>query len=203
MKVGNTMEKQLIISIGREYGSAGHEIAQKLAEKLDIELFDRNLLDEISQIKSSSYEDLARYDEKPKKLFSRTVRGYSNSPQLNVAELQFALLKSKAADEDSFVVVGRCTDKIFEGIAPVLSVFITANLKDRITRIEEIRHMSEKEALKKIEKHDKRRAAYHDYYCKTKWGKASSYDVCVNSSLLGIDGTVDFLYDAVQKYLNK
>ena len=66
MKVGNTMEKQLIISIGREYGSAGHEIAQKLAEKLDIELFDRNLLDEISQIKSSSYEDLARYDEKPK-----------------------------------------------------------------------------------------------------------------------------------------
>ena len=174
MKVGNTMEKQLIISIGREYGSAGHEIAQKLAEKLDIELFDRNLLDEISQIKSSSYEDLARYDEKPKKLFSRTVRGYSNSPQLNVAELQFALLKSKAADEDSFVVVGRCTDKIFEGIAPVLSIFITADLKDRITRIEEIRHMSEKEALKKIEKHDKRRAAYHDYYCKTKWGKASS-----------------------------
>ena len=197
------MEKQLIISIGREYGSAGHEIVQKLAEKLDIELFDRNLLDEISQIKSSSYEDLARYDEKPKKLFSRTVRGYSNSPQLNVAELQFALLKSKAADEDSFVVVGRCTDKIFEGIAPVLSIFITADLKDRVTRIEEIRHMSEKEALKKIEKHDKRRAAYHDYYCKTKWGKASSYDVCVNSSLLGIDGTVDFLYDLVQKYMKK
>ena len=63
--------------------------------------------------------------------------------------------------------------------------------------------MSEKEALKKIEKHDKRRAAYHDYYCKTKWGKASSYDICVNSSLLGIDGTVDFLYDVVQKYLKK
>ena len=61
----------------------------------------------------------------------------------------------------------------------------------------------EKEALKKIEKHDKRRAAYHDYYCKTKWGKASSYDVCVNSSLLGIDGTVDFLYDLVQKYITE
>ena len=65
------------------------------------------------------------------------------------------------------------------------------------------RERAEKEALKKIEKHDKRRAAYHDYYCKTKWGKASSYDICVNSSLLGIDGTVDFLYDLVQKYMKK
>lgn len=197
------MEKQLIISIGREYGSAGHEIGQKLADRLGIELFDRNLLDEISQVKSSSYEDLSRYDEKPKKFFTRTVRGYSNSPELNVAELQFALLKSKAADEDSFVVVGRCTDRIFDGIAPVLSVFITADMKDRITRIEEVRHMSEKEAKRKIEKHDKRRAAYHDYYCKTKWGKACSYDVCINSSLLGIDGTVDFLYELVQQYMKK
>ena len=155
--------KQLIISIGREYGSAGHEIGQKLADKLGIELFDRNLLDEISQIKSSSYEDLARYDEKPKRFFTRTVRGYSNSPELNVAELQFALLKSKAADDDSFVVVGRCTDKIFKGIAPVLSVFITADLKDRITRIEEVRHLSEKEALKKIEQaHSRNLHKTHD-----------------------------------------
>lgn len=144
------------------------------------------------------------YDEKPRRLFlSRTVRGYSNSPELNVAELQFALLKSKAADEDSFVVVGRCSDKIFDGIAPVISIFICADKKDRISRIEEIRNLSEKDALKKIEKHDKRRASYHDFYTKRKWGFASAYDVCVNSSVLGIDGTVDFLYDYVQKYLAK
>lgn len=198
----NIMKKQIIISIGREYGSGGHEIAQKLAEKLNIDLYDRNLLDEISKIKSSTYEDLVRYDEKPKSFFSHTVRGYSNSQEVNVAELQFALLKSKAADEDSFVVVGRCTDKIFDGIAPVVSVFICADIKDRIARIENIRHMSEKDAIKKIEKHDKRRASYHDYFCKTKWGNASSYDVCLNSSLLGIDGTVEVLYNIVQKYIN-
>lgn len=60
--------------------------------------------------------------------------------------------------------------------------------------------MTTKEAIKKIEKHDKRRAAYHDYYCKGKWGHADAYDLCINSSTLGIDGTVDFLYSYITKF---
>ena len=115
--------KQLIISIGREYGSGGHEIGRKLAAKLGLEFYDRNLLDEIAHIKNSDAELLKKYDEVPKKrFFSRTVRGYSNSPEENVAELQFALLKHKAADDDSFVIVGRCTDEIFKGFANYVSI---------------------------------------------------------------------------------
>ena len=122
------MEKQVIVSIGRQYGSAGHEIGRKLAEKLDIPFYDRNLFEEIGKIKNIDTNDLEKYDEVPrKKLFSRTVRGYSNSPEENVAELQFALLKSKWADGDSFVVVGRCADELFRGQEGFISVFIVGD----------------------------------------------------------------------------
>ena len=194
------MDKQIIISIGREYGSGGHEVGRKLAEKLGVEFFDRNLLDEVANIKQVDTNDLAKYDEAPKKLFfSRTVRGYSNSPEQNVAEMQFALLKSKAADDDSFVIVGRCSDEIFAGMAKCVSIFIWGERDEKIKRIIDHLHISEKEAVKKMERHDKKRRAYHDYYCKKKWGQTTSYDLCVNSSVLGIDGTVDFLYDYIQR----
>ena len=89
------MDKQIIISISRQYGSAGHEIGVKLAEKLDIPLYDRNLFDEIGKIKNIDTNNLEKYDEVPrKKFFSRKVKGYSNSPEENVAELQFGLLRS-------------------------------------------------------------------------------------------------------------
>lgn len=196
--------KQLIISIGREYGSGGHEIGRKLAEKLGLDFYDRNLLDEVAHIKNSDAELLKKYDaKKPKKhFFSRTVRGYSNSPEENVAELQFALLKQKAADEDSFVIVGRCTDEIFKDLGHYVSIFVTANENCKIQRVMERRSMSEKEARKTIERHDKTRRAYHDHFCTAKWGLASTYDLCVNSSILGIDGTVDFLVNFIQNFCN-
>ena len=122
------MKKQLIISIGREYGSRGHEIGEKLSKKLGLDLYDRNILDEVAIQNGANVEDLSKYDERPKHhFFSRTVRGYSNNPAVNVAELQFALLKSKAADGDSFIVIGRCSDEIFKGIAETVSIFITAD----------------------------------------------------------------------------
>ncbi|MCR5219239.1 AAA family ATPase [Treponema sp.] len=195
--------KQLIISIGREYGSGGHEIGRKLAEKLNLDFYDRNLLDEIAHIKNSDAELLKKYDEAPKKrFFSRTVRGYSNSPEENVAELQFALLKHKAADEDSFVIVGRCTDEIFKDLANYISIFVTADEDKKVERVMKYRNMSEKQARKTIERHDKTRRAYHDHFCKAKWGLASTYDLCVNSSVLGIDGTVDFLVNYIQNFCN-
>lgn len=161
------MEKQLVISIGREFGSGGYRIGKKLADKLGYEFFDRNLLDELACQMGVDTNDLSKYDEKPKsKFFSRTVRGMSNSPEQNIAEMQFALLKSKAADGDSFVVVGRCADEIFNGICDVASIFITANDEDKIKEITEQFNVSESEAKKKMVRHDKKRRAYHDYFCK-------------------------------------
>ena len=198
------MEKQLIITIGRQYGSRGHQIGEKLAEKLGIELYDRNLLDEVAIANGATSEELSKYDEKPKKRFlSRTVRGMSNNPAEAVAELQFALLKSKAADGDSFVLIGRCGDQIFKGLAPHVSIYITADYEDKLNRIMTHRSFSKKEAEKAILRHDKNRAAYHDHFCSTKWDEASSYDLIVNMSKTGIDGAVDLIYDYVTKYLQK
>lgn len=199
------MGKQVIISIGRQYGSAGHEIGRLLAEKLDIELLDRNLFDEIGKLKNIDTNDLQKYDEVPrKKLFSRTVRGYNNSPEQNVAELQFALLKSKAYDGDSFVVVGRCSDELFLGMEGFVSIFILGNEDEKVKRIMEIRGMDEKKAKQAIERHDRKRKQYHDYFCKkTKWGDAKSYDLCINSSRLGIEGTVNLLYDYITQLQSK
>ena len=87
------MGKQIIISISREYGSGGHEIGRKLAEKLGLPFYDRNLLDEVAKNSGSDVSELSAYDEKPRHFFlSRSVRGYSNSPAENIAELQLALL---------------------------------------------------------------------------------------------------------------
>lgn len=199
------MEKQIIISIGRQYGSAGHEIGLKLGQMLDIPVYDRNLFDEIGKIKNIDTNDLLKYDEIPRnKLFSRTVNGYSNSPEENVAELQFALLKSKWADGDSFIVIGRCADELFRGKDGFLSVFITGDEKEKVERIMQIRNLDEKKAKQAIERHDKKRKMYHDYFCVGgKWGDVKNYDICINSSKFGIEATTKYLYDAVQILLNK
>ena len=202
------MEKQLIISIGREYGSAGHEIGRKLAAKLEIPFYDRNLLDEFADQSDVDADVLAKYEEKPRRFFfSRTVsvRGqkFNNSPAQNVADIQFALLKGKAYDDDSFVVCGRCADEVLKEFPGLVTVFITADYDAKVKRVMEKRNMSEKEAKKAIEKHDKTRRAYHDYFAKTKWGHASSYDLCVNSTALGIEGTVDMLADYAKRFIEK
>lgn len=199
------MDKQIIVSIGRQYGSAGHEIGKILAEKLDIPVYDRNLFEEIGKIKNIDTNDLEKYDEVPKKkLFSRTVRGYSNSPEENVAELQFALLKSKWADGDSFVVIGRCADDLFRGMDGFVSIFILGDMKEKVKRIMEIRNMDERKALATIERHDRKRKQYHDYFCKNgSWGDCKNYDICVNSSKLGVEGTAEFLYEYICKTLNR
>ena len=202
------MKKQIIVAIGREYGSAGHEIGRKLAAKLEVPFYDRNLLDEFADQRDVDADLLAKYDEKPRRLFfNRTVtaRGqkFTNSPIQNIADIQFALLKGKAYDDDSFVVCGRCADEVLKDFPGLIRVFVTGNYDAKVKRVMEKRNMSEKEAKRAIDKHDKTRRAYHDYFCKSKWGQADSYDLCLNSTLLGIDGTVDFLVDLVTRFNDK
>ena len=111
------MEKQLIISVGREFGSGGHEVAQKLADDYGIALYDHDLLKEIATKKNLKSEDLEAYDElKWNRFLYRTVRGLNSSPEQNVANLQFDFLKEKAKSGESFVVVGRCSETILHGI---------------------------------------------------------------------------------------
>ena len=105
------MKKQLIISVGREFGSGGHVIAETLAKRFDLPLYDSNILESIAQERNVDAKTLHRYDEVPRNiLFSRRVRKISTSAEENIAQMQFEYLKKKADEGESFVVVGRCSE---------------------------------------------------------------------------------------------
>ncbi len=188
------MEKQLILSVGREFGSGGHVIAEALAKRFDLPLYDNNLLVQIAEERNLPPEALRKYDEKPiNKLFSRTVRGYSNSLQENVAHIQFDYLREKAAAGASFVVVGRCAETKLKGNEGLISIFILGDREAKAARIMKLYDLSESEALRLMDREDWQRKSYHNYYCKGKWGDSRNYDFSINSSKLGIEKTVDIL----------
>ena len=194
------MERQLIISVGREYGSGGHEIAEKLAKHYGIQLLDHNLLDEIAAKKNVKMDHLRELDEKHKNpLSSRTVRGYSSSPEENLLYLQFDYLRDKADSGESFVIVGRCSETILKQYDCMISIFILADRDKRTERIMRLYHLTESQAVKKIREKDLSRRRYHNSFCVGKWGDCRSYDVSLNSSKLGIDGSVKMLTDYIDR----
>lgn len=188
------MDKQVIISVGREYGSGGHDIADEIAKRLGLDVYDVNLLREIALEKRLDADTLAKYDELPKKRFiSRSVRGYSNSPEENIANLQFDFLRKKAKEGKSFVVVGRCSETVLKDFDCLISIFVLADRQVKLDRIMSILGLSKEEAEAKMNRHDKHRKEYHNYYCTVKWGDSRNYDISINSSKLGIDKTIDYL----------
>lgn len=198
------MEKQLIIAIGREFGSGGHEIAEKLSLRLGIKLYDRNFVEEMSIAKGYDSNKMEKYDEKPVNHFlTRSVNGYSNSIEKNVADNQFAYLKSLAEKGESFVIVGRCAETVLKDYPQMISIFILGDKEAKQKRVQEIYHLSPNEALIKMKRHDKKRKAYHNYYAEGKWGDSRTYDLTINSSALGIDETVELLLSYIEKRMAK
>ncbi len=191
------MDRQIIIAIGREYGSGGHEIAARLAEDLGIKLYDRNLLDEIADRMDFSAEQLLEYDEKPMaKPIGKRV-GSINSPEDRLARVQFGFLKEKADAGESFVAVGRCSESVLRRYN-VISVFVLGDMKQKVKRIMDKYELMEEEAVDKINRHDRTRKRYHDTYSEMVWGDARGYDLCLNSSKLGIDGAVSLIKDYIE-----
>jgi cytidylate kinase len=197
------MGKQVIIAISREYGSGGHYIAAQLAERFGIALYDHNLLDEMCRQKGMDPSKLSMYDEVPKKKFlSRSVRGMSNSPEEAVANLQFDFLRDKAGSGESFVIVGRCAEHVLRANSNMIPIFILGDADAKVKRIETVRQMNEQQAKEAIARHDAKRKAYHNHYCEIKWGDSRHYDMCVNSSKLGLDKTADMLENYIKERMN-
>lgn len=188
------MEKQVIIALGREFGSGGHYMAQKIAQDLGLNYYDRKILEDIAEEKDIHIEYLEKYDEKKGKvILFRNVRGYTNSLEEIVAEFQFEYLKKKADAGESFVIVGRCADEIFRGDKRMISIFVLGDLEDKIQRIMERHRISRDEANTKMKRNDRERKRYHNRYSEIKWGDSRGYDICINSSKLGINKTADIL----------
>ncbi|MCD7773892.1 MAG: cytidylate kinase-like family protein [Ruminococcus sp.] len=195
---------QMIISIGREYGSGGHEIAQKLSEKLGIAMYDRNMLESIAEYKGVDYSELQKYDEAPRnKLMTRTIKGMSSSHEDNIAHMQFDYLKDKAENGESFVVVGRCAETVLKDYEGLVSFFVLGDKESRIQRIARVRNMSYDEAKSAVSRHDRSRKFYHNRYSDVKWGDSRNYDITINSSKIGVNEVVNILLDYIDKRFNK
>lgn len=189
----------MIITIGREFGSGGHEIGEKLAERLGIHLYDRKMVDEVAKEKGFDVETIAQHEEKPRNhFFSRRVRGYSNSMEDIVAEIQFEFIRDKAESGESFVVVGRCAESILDDRDDVISIFILGDEEEKIKRVMDIYNLDRDDAIKKMERHDRKRKRYHNAHSKNKWGDSRGYDLCINSSRLNTEKAVDLIADFVE-----
>ena len=193
------MNKQIIISIGREFGSGGHYIAEQLSERLGIPLLDKNLIQRVADEKGYSEEAIRQFDEKGTSiLFARSINGYTSSASENIAQAQFEVLRRDAKEGMSFVVVGRCAEDILADQEALISIFIRSTTEAKKARIMEKYELSEDKALSLMKKMDRERKFYHNYYCHHKWGDSRGYDLTINSALLGLDGTVDLIEQIVK-----
>lgn len=204
------MGEKYIITIGREYGSGGHEIGMKLAEKLGIKCYDRELLEIASRESGLCKEIFEHHDEKPTNSFLYSLvmdtysLGYSGGTSYvdmpinhKVFLAQFDTIK-KLAQEGSCVIIGRCADYALEDNPNAVSVFIKASMEARTERIMRLHGLTESKASDLIYKNDKRRASYYNYYSNKKWGEAKSYDLCLDSSLIGIDGCIEMIKNFIE-----
>ncbi len=202
------MKTNTIITIGREFGSAGREIGYKVAEAFGIKLYDKEMLARAAKESGICEEIFQSHDEKPTNSFLYSLvmdtysMGYSGNTYTDmpinhkVFLAQFDAIK-KIADEGPCILVGRCADYALESYKNVVSVFIHADLPSRIHRIARIYNLTDAKAKDMIIKTDKKRASYYNYYTNKKWSDAESYELCLTSSELGIEGTAKAIIDYV------
>ena len=200
-----------MITIGRQFGSAGREIGEKVAEHFGIKCYDKELLSRAAKESGFCEEMIQNHDERPTNSFLYNLVmdtysfGYNNSSFVDmpishkVFLAQFDAIK-KIADEGPCVIVGRCADYALADRSNVVDLFIYANESCKIKRIMEKYELNENKARDMIIKKDKQRQSYYNYYSSKKWGRADSYDLCINSSVLGVEGTVKLIAQYVEDF---
>jgi len=196
------MAEKYIVTIGRQLGSGGKLIGELLSKDLNISCYDKELINMASRESGLEKEFFEKADEKSSfSLFGNYFgfrSGFIGNSGINylcnetLFKIQSDVIKD-LAEKEACIFVGRCADYILRNHERCLKIFISANMDDRILRLCKSNGISEKEAKSLIEQTDKKRAGYYNYYSNKIWGMAASYDLCINSSVLGIEKTVSFL----------
>ena len=204
------MMGNLVITIGRECGSAGRLIGQKLAADLGVKCYDKELLTLAAKNSGLCEELFKTHDEKPTSSFLYSLvmdtysLGYNTSAYMDmpinhkIFLAQFDTIK-KLAEEESCVIVGRCADYALADYPNTVSVFICGDEEDKIHHLMERHNVDEAKAKDIMNKTDKRRASYYNYYSSKRWGSCKSYDMCISSSAVGYDGAVDIIKEFAKK----
>lgn len=200
-------KNKIIINVGRQIGSGGGEIARILADKFGCRLLDKELLNLAAKESGFSEKFFEQNDEQRgflKSLFHMHAPfvGDSNMYRNNFSEENLFLFQSeaikKAASEGSCVFVGRAADYILRDEPNAISIFITADIESRIENVSKRMGIDKNAACKFIDDKEDERSKYYNYYTGKKWGHASSYDLCVDSSILGIEQTAEFIANFIK-----
>lgn len=199
---------KILLTVGRSFGSGGSEIGKKVADKLNISYYDKELI-RLAAVKSGISEKmLTDADEKPINsfLYSIVTHGfpaYTSPVQYNnlvtndkVFSIQSDIIKS-IAENESAVFIGRCADYVLREHPGLVSIFVYADKQNRAKRISEVNRISEKEALDSIKKIDKERTNFYNFYTNRNWGDCKNYDLCINSDI-GIDKCVDIIVNYIK-----
>lgn len=183
------MAKRCIVTIGREYGSGGRTIGEKLAERLGIAFYDRQFLEMASLETGYSEDDLAQEDEIVRKNYY-PYRTENLSEELFKVQSRIMIEKAKS---ESCVIVGRCSDIVLKDFANVAHIFVYAREEDRIRRVMERHNLDEVKARKMLKKTEKIRRSYYQYFTDCEWGDRENKDLLINSSITGVDESVDVI----------
>ena len=193
---------KIIVTIGRQFGSGGHNVGKALAHSLQIPYYDRNLIEMASQKSGIEVGLLSYYDERtsPSSLMKAkggeaAAKGVSEGESLFQVQSQLILDIARAG---SCVIVGRCADYILRDFPELFSVFITAPVPERLARVMDRNHMPEEDAAAALKKVDRQRAVYYNFYTGKQWGAPESYHLTVDSSILGVEGTARLLEDKIK-----
>lgn len=201
------MKDNFVISIGREYGSGGREIGRRLADTYGIKCYDKELLLLAAKDSGISEELIRNHDERPTNSFlysiamnsslGYTTSNYSEMPlNQKIFMAQYNAIK-KLAEQETCIIVGRCADYALKDMKNCISIFIKAPMESKIERISRLYDLSEEKAKDTIVKTDKKRANYYNFYTTKKWADSRSYDLCVDSSKLGIEKTTQLIQEYV------
>ena len=208
------MKTNTIITIGRQFGSAGREIGNKIAKDLEIKLYDKEMLARAAKESGICEDIFETHDEKPTNSFLYSLVmdtysiGYTGSTYTDmpinhkVFLAQFDAIKN-LAKEGPCVIVGRCADYALNDMKNCVHIFIYGDEETKVNRIMKKYDVDAAKAKDMCIKKDKQRQSYYNYYSSKKWGRADSYDLCINSSILGVEGTVKLLIQYIEDFENR
>ena len=200
------MDKKIIITVGRQIGSGGHDVARLLADMFHCRFYDRELLN-LAAKESGFSEKFFEQNDEHKGFFKSMFQMHGSFAEGSFYRNEFSqenLFKFqsdailRAASESSCVFVGRCADHVLRDIPNKIDVFITADIDARIRRVSERKGCTPEQARKAIANGESDRSSYYDYYTGKRWGHSDSYDLCVNTSILGIQGTAELIREFIR-----
>ena len=197
-----------IITIGRQFGSGGKEVGIRVAKELGIPFYDKEILKTAAKKSGLCEKIFENFDEQPKSLlysiamdsymFALPGTGAGDSLEQQVYLATFDAIRH-IADQGPCVIIGRCADYALADRPNHVSLFIYAPMAHRVERVAKRQNLTPERAKTLIQKTDKRRASYYEYYSSRKWGAVESYDFCINSSILGLSGTVELIRTIVDQ----